>query len=82
MPRRQTSKIIDRKRLILEILTRDGELPTNEIVRRSGLSHSQVFYVLRLLQRDGLVKEIKRGKIAYWRMVSESAPQASSGQSV
>ncbi len=72
MPRRQTNKILERKKMILELLLREGELPTNEIVRKTNLSHSQVFYALKLLQKDGLVREIKRGKVAYWR-ASETA---------
>ncbi len=75
MPRRQTSKVIERKRIILELLFKEGELPTNEIVRRTGLTHSQVFYALKLLQRDGLVKEIKRGKVAYWRIAESVTPE-------
>ena len=75
MPRRQTSKVIERKKQILELLLKEGELPTNEIVRRTGLSHSQVFYALKLLQRDGLVKEIKRGKVAYWRASENVTPE-------
>jgi uncharacterized membrane protein len=35
----------------------------------TGLSHSQVFYVLKLLEKENIVKEIKRGKIAYWKLV-------------
>ncbi len=75
MPRRQTSKVLERKKMILELLMREGELPTNEIVRRTGLTHSQVFYALKLLQRDGLVKEIKRGKVAYWRVAENVTPE-------
>jgi hypothetical protein len=44
----------------------------------TGLSHSQVFYILRLLQRDGAIREIKRGKVAYWRLVN---PEAETGES-
>ena len=75
MPRRQTAKVLERKKMILELLMKEGELPTNEIVRRTGLSHSQVFYALKLLQRDGLVKEIKRGKVAYWRVAENVTPE-------
>lgn len=74
MPRRQTSKVVERKKQILELLIKEGELPTNEIVRKTGLSHSQVFYALKLLQKDGLVKEIKRGKVAYWRVTENLSP--------
>jgi uncharacterized membrane protein len=35
----------------------------------TGLSHSQVFYILKLLEKENLVKEVKRGKIAYWKLV-------------
>jgi len=75
MPRKQTVRIIERKKSILELLIREGELPTNEVVAKTGLSHSQVFYALKLLQRDGLIREIKRGKVAYWR-ASENAQEA------
>jgi len=75
MPRRQTTKVLERKKMILELLLKEGELPTNEIVRRTGLTHSQVFYALKLLQRDGLVKEIKRGKVAYWRVSENVTPE-------
>jgi predicted transcriptional regulator len=75
MPRKQTVRIVERKKSILELLIREGELPTNEVVNKTGLSHSQVFYALKLLQRDGLIKEIKRGKVAYWR-ASDNAAEA------
>ncbi len=75
MPRKQTVRIVERKREILELLVKEGELPTNEIVKKTNLSHSQVFYALKLLQRDGLIKEIKRGKVAYWK-ASDNAQEA------
>ena len=79
MPRRQTTRILERKKMILELLLKEGELPTNEIVKRTGLSHSQVFYVLKLLQKDGLVKEIKRGKVAYWKATEAAKSVVESG---
>ncbi|RLE55273.1 MAG: DNA-binding protein [Thermoprotei archaeon] len=72
MPKRPTTKVLERKKQILEILRNQGELPTSEIVRMTGLSHSQVFYTLRLLQKEGLVEEVKRGKVAYWRVREEA----------
>ena len=75
MPRKQTVRIVERKKEILELLIKEGELPTNEIVKKTNLSHSQVFYALKLLQRDGLIREIKRGKVAYWK-ASDNAPEA------
>ncbi|PLJ77292.1 FaeA/PapI family transcriptional regulator [Infirmifilum sp. SLHALR2] len=66
MPRKVTDKIIERKKLIHEYLRKHGPIPTVEIVRDLGLSHSQVFYILRLLLREGKVKEERRGKMAYW----------------
>ncbi len=53
-------------------------MSTNDLVKMTGLSHSQVFYILRLLQRDGAIREIKRGKVAYWRLVN---PEAETGES-
>ncbi|MFP3074249.1 MAG: FaeA/PapI family transcriptional regulator, partial [Caldivirga sp.] len=55
-----------------------GEVSTNDLVKMTGLSHSQVFYILRLLQRDGAIREIKRGKVAYWRLVN---PETETGES-
>ncbi|MGC8605986.1 MAG: winged helix-turn-helix transcriptional regulator [Vulcanisaeta sp.] len=75
MPRKQTVRIVERKKEILELLIKEGELPTNEIVKKTNLSHSQVFYALKLLQRDGLIREIKRGKVAYWK-ASDNAQEA------
>ena len=71
MPRKQTNKILERKNDILEIIRKRGEISTNDLVKNTGLSHSQVFYILRLLQRDGAIREIKRGKVAYWRIVEQ-----------
>ncbi len=71
MPRKQTEKVLERKKELLELIKKSGEITTNDLVKLTGLSHSQVFYVLRLLQKDGLVKEIKRGKLAYWRVVEQ-----------
>ncbi|WP_054849641.1 winged helix-turn-helix transcriptional regulator [Vulcanisaeta sp. JCM 14467] len=75
MPRKQTARIVERKKEILELLIKEGELPTNEIVKKTNLSHSQVFYALKLLQRDGLIREIKRGKVAYWK-AADNAQEA------
>ncbi|RLF17611.1 MAG: DNA-binding protein [Thermoprotei archaeon] len=66
MPRRMTDRIIERKEQIYNLLKEKGEMSTSEIVRETGLTHSQTFYVLRLLMKEGRVKEIKRGKVAYW----------------
>jgi len=67
LPRRVTNRIIERKKAIYELLKNRGEMPTSEIVKETGLTHSQTFYVLRLLLREGKVEEIKKGKVAYWR---------------
>lgn len=69
MPRRVTSQVTDRKDRITKFLRDHGEAPTSTLVRELGLSHSQAFYVLRLLLREGKVREIKRGKVAYWAVV-------------
>lgn len=69
MPRRSTAQVIDRKDKILEFLKSHGETPTSTLVKELGLTHSQAFYVLRLLLKEGKVREIKRGKVAYWAAV-------------
>ncbi len=66
MPRRVTEKVLNRKALIYEYLKKHGPIPTVEIVKDLGLSHSQVFYILRLLLKEGKVREERRGKMAYW----------------
>jgi predicted transcriptional regulator len=69
MPRRQTDKVIERKEQIIEYLKTYGELTTSRLIQMTGLSHSQVFYILKLLEKENVVKEVKRGKIAYWKLV-------------
>ncbi|MGC8582578.1 MAG: FaeA/PapI family transcriptional regulator [Thermoproteus sp.] len=68
MPRRQTDKVLQRKDQILELLKKHGELTTSAIMRLTGMSHSQIFYVLKMLEKEGSIKEVRRGKIAYWRL--------------
>lgn len=68
MPKRQTDKIHERKGQILEFLKSHRELTTSKLIQLTGLSHSQVFYILKLLERDNVIREVKRGKIAYWKL--------------
>ncbi len=68
MPRRPTDKVLQRKDQIVELLRKHGELTTSAIMRLTGMSHSQIFYVLKILEREGVIKEVRRGKIAYWRL--------------
>ncbi|MEZ0248759.1 MAG: FaeA/PapI family transcriptional regulator [Thermoproteus sp.] len=68
MPRRQTDKVLQRKDQILDLLKKHGELTTSAIMRLTGMSHSQIFYVLKMLEKEGAIKEVRRGKIAYWRL--------------
>jgi len=70
MPRKTMSRIVDRKKMILTLLE-NGELPTSAIVKKTRLTHSQVFYVLRMLLRERKVEGIKRGKVTYWRKREE-----------
>ncbi|MCI4446372.1 MAG: ArsR family transcriptional regulator [Pyrobaculum sp.] len=69
MPRRQTDKVSERKEQVIEYLRTYGELTTSRLIQMTGLSHSQIFYILKLLEKENLVKEVKRGKIAYWKLV-------------
>ncbi len=66
MPRRMTEKVRQRMRDIYELLKAKGPLSTSQIVKETRLTHSQIFYVLRLLQKEKKVREIKKGKVAYW----------------
>jgi len=70
LPRRMTERIKERKEEVYNILSNKGEMSTSEVVREIGLTHSQAFYILRLLLKEGRVEEIKRGKVAYWRVKS------------
>ncbi len=72
MPRRVTAQVIDRKDKVLKFLKEHGEVPTSALVKELGLTHSQAFYVLRLLLKEGKVREIKRGKVAYWALAEQS----------
>lgn len=69
MPRRQTDKVFERKEQIIDFLKKYGELTTSRLIQLTGLSHSQIFYVLKLLEKENVIKEVKRGKIAYWKLV-------------
>lgn len=68
MPRKITTQVIKRKDEVYNFIKVHGEVPTAIIVRELGLSHSQVFYVLRLLAKEGRIEEVRRGKLAYWRV--------------
>ncbi len=63
-----TERIKERKEEVFNILSDKGEMSTSELVRLTGLTHSQAFYILRLLLKEGRIEEIKRGKVAYWRV--------------
>lgn len=63
-----TERIKERKENVYQLLAKKGEMSTSELVRETGLTHSQTFYVLRLLLKEGRIEEIKRGKVAYWRV--------------
>lgn len=69
MPRRQTDKVYERKEQVVELLKTYGELTTSRLIQLTGLTHSQIFYILKLLEKENVVKEVKRGKIAYWKLV-------------
>ena len=71
MPRRVTTQVIERKEKVIRFLKEHGEVPTSAIVKELGISHSQAFYVLRLLLKEGKIREIKRGKVAYWTLAEE-----------
>ncbi len=73
MPRKVTDRVLERKRKVYEFIKERGEVPTALIIQELGLTHSQAFYVLRLLLREGKIREVRRGKVAYWRVAEEQA---------
>lgn len=51
---------------VAEVVIREGCVSTSTLVRKYGVSHTQVFHVLRLLQWEGRVVEVVVGNTALW----------------
>ena len=57
---------------VLEVLTESGELNISEISRRTGLNYTSVERHLTKLQKMGLLKEKRYGKIRIFEAVFKS----------
>ncbi|MGC9051877.1 hypothetical protein [Pyrobaculum sp.] len=67
MPRGRTAKVEQRELAVYELLKMHGCMTTSQIIDELGLSHTQVFYVLKVLARRGDVAEYVVGRrIALW----------------
>jgi len=51
---------------VVELLARTGCAATSVLTRELGLSHTQAFYALRLLQAQGCAVEVALGRVAVW----------------
>jgi len=51
---------------VVELLARRGCVATSVVMRELGISHTQAFYALRLLQARGCTVEVALGKVAVW----------------
>jgi len=51
---------------IVELLARRGCVTTSILMRELGISHTQAYYTLRLLQARGCAVETTLGKVAIW----------------
>jgi len=70
MPLGTTQRIKERKRTILQLLT-SGCKTTNHVIKTLGLTHSEAYYVLALLENEGLVVKGKFGRVAIWCLNDE-----------
>lgn len=57
---------------VLEVLTESGELNISEISRRTGLNYTSVERHLSKLQKLGLLKEKRYGKIRIFEAIFKS----------
>jgi hypothetical protein len=66
MGRGLTDKIIVRQHRILEFIESEICVSTKQVIRAFGLTHSQAFYVLQMLLKQGLIEEHIIGKLSIW----------------
>ena len=74
MPKHRANRVVERAVEIVKLLKQsEGKsLTTGDIMRVLNYSHNQVFYVLRKLQQIGVVREVKVGRIARWKLIDDS----------
>lgn len=66
MPKGITDKVIVRRSRILEFIENEICVNTKQVIRAFGLTHSQAFYILQTLKREGLIEEHVIGKLSLW----------------
>ena len=66
MGRGLTDKIIVRQHRIFEFIESEICVNTKQIITAFGLTHSQAFYVLRMLQKRGVIEEHVVGNLSIW----------------
>lgn len=76
MPKTLTKKVIDRIRDVYHIIILEGCTTTVTIENALGLSHSMVYYALRLLKNNKMVVEVVLGKHAVWCVDEETAKRS------
>lgn len=61
--------VTSRAALILEVLQKHGELTIADLMKiLNENSYTRIYYVLRILERKGLVKSTRRGRVLYWKI--------------
>lgn len=81
MGRRRLRSTIERAKKVYKVLLElKEEKPTSEILMKAistipNIDYATLYQTLRLLRSKGLIEQIPRGRISYWRIarvVSES----------
>jgi len=65
MPHGVTQKIVERKKAVLNLLA-DGCKPTSYVIQKLNTTHTEAFYVLQTLAKEGYIRKYSFGKIAIW----------------
>ncbi len=55
-------KLKSEEEIIIELLSRNGDVPYDELVRESGMSAPQVGAILSQLELDGIIRGLGSGK--------------------
>ena len=58
---------------VVELLAHRGCVATSVLTRELGISHTQAFYALRLLQAQGCAVEVTLGRVAIWCISRDAA---------
>jgi len=59
-------KVRTRATQLVELLARRGCAATSVVMRELGISHTEAYYALHLLQAQGCAVEVALGKVAVW----------------